>query len=209
MYTKRFIQLFIMFLLTIFFSMSFVYYFNIKGYLAQSLILSFVGYIILVIPLTILTLLKQRKKFSHGTKSGESDNVFQNSLKILDNIITLSTTSLDNVSSTSIITFKQSNSDENIFYCVTKKETVRVKNIQSNNAVSITTWFDDKTGSRISSNSVNAIIIEGQAINNETIQHPEIKTLSDDFSNNVIIKLTIRSVLVESFQSSPVVVDFT
>lgn len=50
MYAKRFIQLFIIFLVTIFFSMIFVVYFNIEGYVSQSLVLSLVGYIILVIP---------------------------------------------------------------------------------------------------------------------------------------------------------------
>jgi len=208
MYAKRFIQLFIIFLLTIFFSMMFVFYFKIEGYLAQSLVLSLVGYIVLVIPLTILTVLKQRKKFNHDSGSGKSNNVFQSSLNDLDNIITLSTISPNNISSSSIITFKQSNADENVFYCVTGKETTRVKNIKANNAVSITTWFNKKTGSRISSNAVVAVIIEEQAISHEIIQHPEIKSLSDDFSNNVIIKLTIHSALVESFQSNPIVVDF-
>ncbi|MBM7545052.1 hypothetical protein JOC59_001794 [Weissella beninensis] len=60
----------------------------------------------------------------------------------------------------------------------------------------------------MSSNSVVAEIIENKAMNDEVMQHPEIKKLSDDFSNNVIIKLRINSALVESFQSSPVVVDF-
>ncbi|MFT9031280.1 MAG: pyridoxamine 5'-phosphate oxidase family protein [Leuconostoc pseudomesenteroides] len=188
--------------------MIFVVYFNIKGYVSQSLVLSLVGYIILVIPLTILTLLKQRKKFSHDSGIGKSNNVFQNSLNVLDNIIILSTISSDNVSNSSIITFKQSNSDENVFYCVTKKDSTRVKNIRFNNKVSIATWFDKQTGSRMSSNSVVAEIIENKAINDEVMQHPEIKKLSDDFSNNVIIKLKINSALVESFQSSPVVVDF-
>ncbi|OQJ79015.1 MFS transporter permease [Leuconostoc pseudomesenteroides] len=200
MYAKRFIQLFIIFLITIFFSMIFVVYFNIKGYLAQSLVLSLVGYVILVIPLTILTLLKQRKKFSHDSGIGKSNNIFQNSLNVLDNII--------NIANSSIITFKQSNSEENVFYCVTKKDSTRVKNIRFNNKVSIATWFDKQTGYRMSSNSVVAEIIENKAMNDEVIQHPEIKKLSDDFSNNVIIKLKINSALVESFQSSPVVVDF-
>ncbi|MCT4388151.1 pyridoxamine 5'-phosphate oxidase family protein [Leuconostoc pseudomesenteroides] len=208
MYAKRFIQLFIIFLVTIFFSMIFVFYFNIKGYVSQSLVLSLVGYIILVIPLTILTLLKQRKKFSHDSGIGKSNNIFQNSLNVLDNIIILSTISSDNVSNSSIITFKQSNSDENVFYCVTKKDSTRVKNIRFNNKVSIATWFDKQTGSRMSLNSVVAEIIENKAMNDEVMQHPEIKKLSDDFSNNVIIKLRINSALVESFQSSPVVVDF-
>ena len=106
MYAKRFIQLFLIFLLTIFMAMSVVSYFGIKGYFAQSLALSVVGYIILVIPLTILTILKQRKKFSKdGNSKGNSE--FNNALSKLDNIIVLSTVSENNRVSSSMITFKQ------------------------------------------------------------------------------------------------------
>ncbi|MFT8424517.1 MAG: hypothetical protein ABF682_01555 [Liquorilactobacillus sp.] len=43
----------------------------------------------------------------------------------------------------------------------------------------------------------------------EIAVHPEIKELSEDLKNNVIIKLTIHSALIESFQSSPLVVTFS
>lgn len=208
MYAKRFIQLFLIFLLTIFIAMLVVSYLDIKGYFVQSLALSVVGYIILVIPLTILTVLKQRKKFSKDGNS-KSNSEFNNALSKLDNIIVLSTVSENNRVTSSVITFKQSRTEDNIFYIMTDSKTNRVRNIIQNKAAAITTWFDGKTGIRISSNNIKPKIIEGNEMLTEMAIHPEIKELSEDLKNNVIIKLTIHSALIESFQSSPLVVTFS
>lgn len=208
MYAKRFIQLFLIFLLTIFIAMLVVSYVGIKGYFAQSLALSVVGYIILVIPLTILTVLKQRKKFNKDGNS-KSNSEFNNALSKLDNIIVLSTVSENNRVTSSVITFKQSRTEDNIFYIMTDSKTNRVRNIIQNKAAAITTWFDGKTGIRISSNNIKPEIIEGNEMLTEMAIHPEIKELSEDLKNNVIIKLTIHSALIESFQSSPLVVTFS
>lgn len=208
MYAKRFIQLFLIFLLTIFIAMLVVSYLDIKGYFVQSLALSVVGYIILVIPLTILTVLKQRKKFSKDGNS-KSNSEFNNALSKLDNIIVLSTVSENNRVTSSVITFKQSRTEDNIFYIMTDSKTNRVRNIMQNKAAAITTWFDGKTGIRISSNNIKPEIIEGNEMLTEMAIHPEIKELSEDLKNNVIIKLTIHSALIESFQSSPLVVTFS
>lgn len=208
MYAKRFIQLFLIFLLTIFIAMLVVSYLDIKGYFVQSLALSVVGYIILVIPLTILTVLKQRKKFSKDGNS-KSNSEFNNALSKLDNIIVLSTVSENNRVTSSVITFKQSRTEDNIFYIMTDSKTNRVRNIIQNKAAAITTWFDGKTGIRISSNNIKPKIIEGNEMLTEMAIHPEIKELSEDLKNNVIIKLTIHSAVIESFQSSPLVVTFS
>lgn len=208
MYAKRFIQLFLIFLLTIFIAMLVVSYLDIKGYFVQSLALSVVGYIILVIPLTILTVLKQRKKFSKDGNS-KSNSEFNNALSKLDNIIVLSTVSENNRVTSSVITFKQSRTEDNIFYIMADSKTNRVRNIIQNKAAAITTWFDGKTGIRISSNNIKPEIIEGNEMLTEMAIHPEIKELSEDLRNNVIIKLTIHSALIESFQSSPLVVTFS
>ena len=208
MYAKRFIQLFLIFLLTIFIAMLVVSYLDIKGYFVQSLALSVVGYIILVIPLTLLTILKQRKKFSKNGNS-KSNSEFNNALSKLDNIIVLSTVSENNRVTSSVITFKQSRTEDNIFYIMTDSKTNRVRNIIQNGAAAITTWFDRKTGIRISSNNIKPEIIEGNEMLTEMAIHPEIKELSEDLKNNVIIKLTIHSALIESFQSSPLVVTFS
>lgn len=107
-----------------------------------------------------------------------------------------------------MITFKQSHTDENVFYVVTGQDTTRVKNIMASHRASFTTWYDAKTGTRVSSNAVSATVISTEAVNSELASHPEIKSLSDNFTKNVIIKLTVQSALIESFQSSPEVVDF-
>lgn len=185
-----------------------VSYLDIKGYFVQSLALSVVGYIILVIPLTILTVLKQRKKFSKDGNS-KSNSEFNNALSKLDNIIVLSTVSENNRVTSSVITFKQSRTEDNIFYIMTDSKTNRVRNIIQNKAAAITTWFDGKTGIRISSNNIKPEIIEGNEMLTEMAIHPEIKELSEDLKNNVIIKLTIHSAVIESFQSSPLVVTFS
>ncbi|MFT8825618.1 MAG: pyridoxamine 5'-phosphate oxidase family protein [Liquorilactobacillus mali] len=208
MYAKRFIQLFLIFLLTIFISMFFVSYFGIRGYFAQSFVLSLVGYIILVIPLTILTILKQHKKFN-VEKSTENNSEFRNILNKLDNIIVLSTISQNETISSSIITFKQSKTEDNTLYIMTDSKTNRVRNIRQNGIASLTTWFDEKTGMRISSNNIDSEIIEGNEMLTEIAAHPEIKDLSEDFNNNVVIKLTIHSALIESFQSNPTVKNFS
>lgn len=185
-----------------------VSYLDIKGYFVQSLALSVLGYIILVIPLTILTVLKQRKKFSKDGNS-KSNSEFNNALSKLDNIIVLSTVSENNRVTSSVITFKQSRTEDNIFYIMTDSKTNRVRNIIQNKAAAITTWFDGETGIRISSNNIKPEIIEGNEMLTEMAIHPEIKELSEDLKNNVIIKLTIHSALIESFQSSPLVVTFS
>jgi len=207
MYAKRFIQLFVMFLVAIFIALFVVVSLGIQGYLAQALVLTVVGYIILVMPLTALTIMKQRKKFSTSTNA-TADNVFQNALNMLDNILVLSTVSADNVISASVITFKQSSTAENVFYIVTDKTTARVQNIKATHTAAITTWFDKQTGTRVSSNAVDALVIADEDVKQVVAAHPEIKALSEDFNHNAIIQLTLRSALVESFKTSPTVVDF-
>ncbi|KRL00503.1 pyridoxamine 5'-phosphate oxidase family protein [Liquorilactobacillus capillatus] len=207
MYVKRFVQLFLIFLLTIFMSMLFISLFGIRGYFMQSVVLTLVGYIILVIPLTILTILKQRKKFNvEGTNENNSE--FKNVLSKLDNIIILSTLSSNNVISSSIITFKQSRAKENVFYIMSDSKANRVRNIEQNGTASLATWFDEKKGIRISSNKINAEIVEDAKKSAEIAAHPEIKELSDDLKNNTLIRLTIKSVLIESFQTKPLVITF-
>lgn len=88
MYAKRFIQLFVMFLIAIFIALFCVVSFGIQGYLAQALVLTIVGYIVLIIPLTALTIMKQRKKFSKDTNT-TATNAFQKALNLLDNVLVL------------------------------------------------------------------------------------------------------------------------
>ena len=89
MYTKRFVQLFVIFLVTMFIATFILQQLNIQGYVYQALTLTIVGYIILTIPLTILTILKQRKKFNNST-SNQSKDMLQKTLETLENVMVLS-----------------------------------------------------------------------------------------------------------------------
>ena len=92
MYPKRFIQLFIIFFITIFISLGIVSLFNVSGFWLQGILITIIGYIVLIIPLTTLTILKQRKKFSSNTDSN-SDDVFNNTLAKVENVFVLATKS--------------------------------------------------------------------------------------------------------------------
>ncbi|ACA83130.1 MULTISPECIES: pyridoxamine 5'-phosphate oxidase family protein [Leuconostoc] len=207
MYTKRFVQLFVIFLVTMFIATFILQQLNIQGYVYQALTLTIVGYIILTIPLTILTILKQRKKFNNST-SNQSKDMLQKTLETLENVMVLSTVSESKALTTSVITFKQSRSESNVFYLVTAGDTQRVAQIRATGRAAFTTWYQAKTGQRISSNQVTATIIDDRELQHTLDKHPEIKELSDDFSHQVIIKLRVHTLIIESFRDQPRVMTF-
>ncbi len=203
MYLKRFIQLFIMFLVAIFLSLFIVSLFNIRGFIAQAAALTIIGYVFLTIPLTVLTILKQRKKFKRNIV--DTTDLFQNAWANLENIIVLSTYGNG---TTSIVTVKQSHDKINGFYVVTDSKSKRIEDIREHANVCFSTWYHRETGIRISSNNVHAEIILPFNLKAEIQQHPEIKELSDNFHDKVVVKLTVLSALIESFQINPTVVTF-
>lgn len=203
MYLKRFIQLFIMFLVTIFLSLFIVSLFNIRGFIAQATALTIIGYVFLTIPLTVLTILKQRKKFKRNII--DTTDLFQNAWANLENIIVLSTYGNG---TTSIVTVKQSHEKINEFYVVTDSKSKRIEDIREHANVCFSTWYHRETGIRISSNNVHAEIIPPSNLKAEIQQHPEIKELSDNFHDKVVVKLTVLSALIESFKINPTVVTF-
>lgn len=138
MYPKRFIQLFIIFFITIFISLGIVSLFNVSGFWLQGILITIIGYIVLIIPLTTLTILKQRKKFSSNTDSN-SDDVFNNTLAKVENVFVLATKSEAGDLTASIVTFKQSASDDNVFFIVTGSDTERTANIAHNGVAAVTT----------------------------------------------------------------------
>lgn len=207
MYPKRFIQLFIIFFITIFISLGIVSLFNVSGFWLQGILITIIGYIILIIPLTTLTILKQRKKFSSNTDSN-SDDVFNNTLAKVENVFVLATKSEAGNLTASIVTFKQSASDDNVFFVVTGSDTERTANIARNGVAAVTTWYDEKTGARVSSKHVAASVIADDQVQAMLQKHPEIKALGDNFNNHVIIQLTLDSALVESFRDQPIAVSF-
>ena len=207
MYPKRFIQLFIIFFITIFISLGIVSLFNVSGFWLQGILITIIGYIVLIIPLTTLTILKQRKKFSSNTDSN-SDDVFNNTLAKVENVFVLATKSEAGDLTASIVTFKQSASDDNVFFIVTGSDTERTANIANNGVAAVTTWYDEKTGARFSSKHVAASVIATDQVQATLQKHPEIKALGDNFNNHVIIQLTLDSALVESFRDQPIAVSF-
>ncbi|MGY3777825.1 hypothetical protein [Isobaculum melis] len=58
---KRFVQLFICYALSVVVSLFIVDLFKIKGFWLVSLVISVIGFIVICIPLTILTVLKNKK----------------------------------------------------------------------------------------------------------------------------------------------------
>ncbi|WEA53765.1 pyridoxamine 5'-phosphate oxidase family protein [Weissella paramesenteroides] len=207
MYPKRFIQLFIIFFVTIFISLAIVDLFHVREFWLQGILVTIVGYIILIIPLTALTILKQRKKFS-GQTDNDRDDIFNKTLSKLENVFVLATKASDGKLTASIVTFKQSTVNENVFYIVTSSNSERTANIAQNGVAALTTWYDKQTGARLSSKNVSAAVVADDQVATMLQEHPEIKALGEDFSNHVIIQLTCQSVLIESFRDQPVAVSF-
>ena len=108
--------------------------------MVTGILITIIGYIVLIIPLTTLTILKQRKKFSSNTDS-ISDDVFNNTLAKVENVFVLATKSEAGDLTASIVTFKQSASDDNVFFVVTGSDTERTANIAHNGVAAVTTWM--------------------------------------------------------------------
>lgn len=203
MYAKRFIQLFFIFLITMFV----VDISGVNNYFYKSLLATIIGYVILTIPLTILTILKQKRRFNAAT--GLTDkSAFQDALQNLDNILILSTVDASGEIASNIVTFKQSHTDANILYIVSDVTSQRVGNIRDNQSVAIATWFDKKTGNRLTSNQIDVDLIVSNQLQQMLREHSEIRELSDTFKNKVVIQLRIKSVRVESFRDQLVDITF-
>lgn len=207
MYAKRFIQLFFIFLITMFVSTYIVDISGVNNYFYKSLLATIVGYIILTVPLTILTILKQKRQFKSVTVLKNS-NPFQKALQNLDNILILSTADAAGKIASNIITFKQSHTATNVFYVVSDVTSQRVKNIRDSQSVAIATWFDKKTGTRLTSNEIDVNMVTSDQLQQTLTKHSEIRELSDTFKNKAVIQLTLRSVKVESFRDQPVDITF-
>lgn len=65
---KRFVQLFCFYFLSIVVSYSFIIWLDIAGFWGTILIMSVIGYIVLTLPLTLLTLKKRKKKSQRNNR---------------------------------------------------------------------------------------------------------------------------------------------
>ncbi|MDR0298939.1 MAG: pyridoxamine 5'-phosphate oxidase family protein [Streptococcaceae bacterium] len=200
MYFKRFAQLFIIFLIALaVFAIIFLADFgNVWLRFFIGLVLS---YIVLVLPLVILTLVKTRKKANivgSQTETGELAKHLSN----LPGFIALAVTGENGMTSTTIMSFTQSVINDNVFWMVAEKDTSKVGDLKKNSQVSFTSWFDSfENGARLSSNRVKAEVFDEPKENKNIIEaEPNILDVNENAVNLAIIKLTIQSVLYEDFK---------
>ncbi|WP_429970898.1 pyridoxamine 5'-phosphate oxidase family protein [Fructilactobacillus sp. Tb1] len=208
MYLKRFIELFIAYAISFLLAILAIGYpFNF-AHLGSIIAGVVVGYLVLVIPLTLLTIKKMttREKASGVTNK---QSKFSKVLSKLPAYLYLATKDNDGVISNSIITYSQSSDKENVFYVVTDAKTSRVNNIKENNQVGIASLFDEKTGLRFSSNQAFATVTtdfdELQKIAGNVSQ---IKQLDENFHGKAVITITLDSAIIESFRTQPEVITF-
>ncbi|WP_395318469.1 pyridoxamine 5'-phosphate oxidase family protein [Fructilactobacillus frigidiflavus] len=208
MYLKRFIELFIAYAISFLLAILAIGYpFNF-AHLALISSGVIVGYLVLVIPLTLLTIKKMttRKKAS-GVNQHESK--FANVLNSLPAFMYLATKNKDGIISNSIITYAQSSKQENVFYVVTPATTERAKNIQQNHQVAIASLFEQKTGLRFSSNQATAkAITESEKIEKLASEIPQIKQLDENLKDKAVIIITLNSAIIESFRDRPEIIKF-
>ncbi|CAH1852055.1 pyridoxamine 5'-phosphate oxidase family protein [Convivina praedatoris] len=206
MYLKRFVQLFVVFFVTIILSewLATVLKFNNLG--IRIIFVTIIGYLLLTIPLTILTILKNQRKFGKNNSASTQMTHFRQLLQDGSNLIALATVNQAGKLATSVITFKESHNNDNVLYLVSDWQSTRVKNLQVNSTAAFTTWYDDKTGQRISSNELTIEVLTEQEAEIEIKHHPEILDLTENARKQAVIKITLESVLIESFQGQPEII---
>ncbi|GAK31382.1 hypothetical protein WOSG25_090800 [Weissella oryzae SG25] len=203
MYVKRFLQLFVVFFIAILLSELVVFGLGIKTLFWTIIVVSVLGYILLVIPLVVMTIRKAKEKNANDA----SNNQFGLVLAKLPNKITLAYVNNTKVYN-SIVTFKQSKTAENVLYVVTPKDTSRAEKIATGDTVAISSWFVEATGLRFSSNNVVVDKLTDEQLKAELVAQPEIKSLNENAENMLVIKLTLKSVLIESFRDNPKTIEW-
>ncbi|CAK8053832.1 pyridoxamine 5'-phosphate oxidase family protein [Eupransor demetentiae] len=207
MYFKRFVQLFVVFLITISISEALAALFHVQALGWRILFITIVGYICLTIPLTIMTVMKNRKKFAQA-KSGDNSSKFRQAMEELPNLVALATANTAGQMSDNIITYKLSRTEDNVLYMVSDWKATRVKNLQANSNAAFTTWFDADKGLRVHSNQLHAQVLDASENEREIKAHPELLDLSANAQNQAIIKLELQSAVIESFQGAPEVISW-
>lgn len=208
MYLKRFVELLIAYAISFLIAIIAIGYPLNFSHLGLIILGIIIGYLILVIPLTFLTIKKltTRKKAS-GVNGNESK--FSMVLNSLPGFIYLATKNSAGIISNSIITYAQSSEQENIFYVVTPATTERAMNIAKNPQVAIASLFDQKTGLRFSSNQATAkAITNPDQVAKLATEIPQIKQLDENLHGKAIIIITIKSAIIESFRDRPEAINF-
>lgn len=207
MYLKRFIQLFVVFLISLA-VFALILEMNFGNYWLRFVLGLIVAYVFLTLPLVLLTIIKSNKKANVvGTNAVENELAYL--LKDFPGYLALSVTDENSKSSTTLMSFIQAQKTENIFYMVADKKASKISDIKRNSQVSFTTWFDKlEKGGRLSSNRVHAEVLEDAEAREIVKKESLIRSLHENAENMSIIALRIESVLYENFKGQTKVINF-
>ena len=207
MYLKRFIQLFVVFLISLA-VFALILEMNFGNYWLRFVLGLIVAYVFLTLPLVLLTIIKSNKKANVvGTNAVENELAYL--LKDFPGYLALSVTDENSKSSTTLMSFIQAQKTENVFYMVADKKASKISDIKRNSQVSFTTWFDKlEKGGRLSSNRVHAEILEDAEAREIVKKESLIRSLHENAENMSIIALRIESVLYENFKGQTKVINF-
>ena len=138
MYFKRFLQLFLIYVLAALVLVNIVSTNFLQNKSLTFLLGLLISYVVLTLPLVFLTLLKTKKKATSVGAQGKGGEV-RRILAFLPGYIALSCPTKEGQSATTIMSFIQSVHQENVFYMVAEKHARKVQSIKENPAVSFTT----------------------------------------------------------------------
>ena len=191
MYFKRFLQLFLIYILAALVLTGIVSTNFLQNKSLTFVLAVLVSYAVLTLPLVLLTVLKTNKKATSVGAQGQGGKVRQ-VLSGLPGYLILSCQTKDGMQETTIMSFIQSVHEENVFYMV-----------------AFTTWFDSlERGERLSSNQVDAEILEGLSAKEVVKHEPNLLKLHENATNMAIIKLKIHSLVHESFRDGAEIIEF-
>lgn len=207
MYLKRFIQLFVVFLISLA-VFALILEMNFGNYWLRFVLGLIVAYVFLTLPLVLLTIIKSNKKANVvGTNAVENELAYL--LKDFPGYLALSVTDENSKSSTTLMSFIQAQKTENVFYMVADKKASKISDIKRNSQVSFTTWFDKlEKGGRLSSNRVHAEVLEDAEAREIVKKESLIRSLHENAENMSIIALRFESVLYENFKGQTKVINF-
>lgn len=207
MYLKRFIQLFVVFLISLA-VFALILEMDFGNYWLRFVLGLIVAYVFLTLPLVLLTIIKSNKKANVvGTNAVENELAYL--LKDFPGYLALSVTDENSKSSTTLMSFIQAQKTENVFYMVADKKASKISDIKRNSQVSFTTWFDKlEKGGRLSSNRVHAEVLEDAEAREIVKKESLIRSLHENAENMSIIALRIESVLYENFKGQTKVINF-
>jgi len=207
MYLKRFVQLFVIFFVSLVI-FALILERNFGNFWLRFALGLLVAYIFLTLPLVLLTIFKSNRK-AKVVGTNASTNELAYLLKGFPGYLALSVTDESLKSSTTIMSFIQAQKNENVLYMVSDKKASKIYDLKKNPLVSFTTWFDSlENGGRLSSNRVKSEVLEGEAAQKLIKEEPLILSLHENAENMSIIRLTIESVLYENFKGQMKVIEF-